>query len=204
MSSFPIGLTAYLTGTSVNQLRNWKRSKLLVPEVSPARPMLYSFRDLVALRTIAVLRANNPLQRIRRALDSLSVQEFNDHISTYRFATDGRSIKVWTEDGFLDLVQNPGQWEFKSFEDIYAPFENLQGRRVPDFKKPREHIEIAPQRLGGWPTIAGTRIPFDVISDLCEDEYVTPEVVREFYDDVSDSEIADAVSFNQSVQAFAA
>lgn len=201
--SFPIQLTAYLTGTSICQLRNWKRTNILIPEINAERPMLYSFRDLVALRSLAVLRASNPLQRIRRAINELSAQDLTEHISEFRFATDGRSIKVWTDSGFMDLVENPGQWELKSLEDIYAPFNNFQGRLVPDFRKPRPHIEVKPQRLGGWPTIAHTRIPFDVIADLYEDDDMTPDEVREFYD-IDDSGINDALDFNTAVQEISA
>lgn len=202
--AFTIEMASFLTGATNYQLRSWKTKGIVVPEVRSERPMLYSFRDLVALRTITRLRSRNPLQRIRRALDTLSDQELQEHISEYRFATDGRSIKVWTEAGFLDLVNNPGQWEFVSLEDIYAPFENMNGREVPHFLQPSDGIELRADRLGGWPLIEGTRVPFDCITDLLSDEDMSIEEIQEYYPNVSASAVEQAQVFDQKVRLVAA
>ena len=54
---FPLNLTSKLTGVTPSQLRSWSRSGLLVPVIRAKRPPIYSFRDLVALRSIAFLRS---------------------------------------------------------------------------------------------------------------------------------------------------
>lgn len=96
-------MASYLSGATVDQLRRWARNKILVPEVNDHRPLLYSFRDIVALRAVAKLRAFTSLQRISKALKTLKDQDFTDHLSAYRFGFDGRSIKLWTEDELLDI-----------------------------------------------------------------------------------------------------
>lgn len=106
--SFPVDLTAALSGATRHQLYRWRRTGLLVPEGSPTRPALYSFRDVVALRTVVRLRSETSLQKIRAAFAALPEFDLTDHPSRYRFATDGRSVAVQTEDGFLDLVKNKG------------------------------------------------------------------------------------------------
>ena len=101
--SYDSKLASFLSGATRSQLDGWAKSGVLRPEIS-SRPRRYSFRDVVALRTIAKLRSKVSLQKIRAALATLNDQEFNEHISTYRFATDGESVKLWTDEGWLDLV----------------------------------------------------------------------------------------------------
>lgn len=202
--AYPIHLAAYLSGASVGQIRSWRRKEILIPEVNAYNPALFSYRDLVALRAIARLRAHVSLQRIRKAMDTLNDQEFTEHLSEYRFATDGKSVKLWQDEGFVDLASNPGQWEHLSFADLYAPFENLQGRQVPDFRRPNSHIEVEPDRLAGWPTVAGTRVPYDVITDLAADDDITAEEIAEYYPTVDPEAVADVLEFGRAVEGFAA
>lgn len=69
--SFREDLTMVLTGVTAHEVRSWRSTGLLVPEISPKRPPLYSFRDLVALRTVAHLRASISLQKVRKAFSNL-------------------------------------------------------------------------------------------------------------------------------------
>lgn len=203
--AYNVDLASYLSGATHSQLNRWAREGMLVPEVSPSRPKLYSFRDLVALRTISNLRAHVSLQRIRKALDTLQDQEFTEHLSQHRFATDRQSIKVWTDSGFLDLLSNPGQWEFKTFEDIYAPFENFRGRLIPDLRRPSESVEVDPDRLGGEPTVFGTRVSYSLIADLSEGEDgMTPEEIAECYPSVPSRDVPGVLAFDQAVRGNAA
>src|ERR1017187_3485354 len=76
---------------SERQLRSWERSGL-VPAAGA-----YSFRDLIALRTIGELRAHRiPLRKIGRALDSLKqrLSEVRDPLAELKIFSDGRNIAV--------------------------------------------------------------------------------------------------------------
>jgi tetratricopeptide (TPR) repeat protein len=76
---------------SERQLRTWERQGL-VPAASA-----YSFRDLIALRTIGELRARRiPLRTIGRALDSLRrrLSEVRDPLAELKIFSDGRNIAV--------------------------------------------------------------------------------------------------------------
>ena len=95
-----------------------------MPEVSKKRPPLYSFRDLVALRTVAWLRTNTSLQKVRRAFAQLGEFDLTDHPAAYEFAVGGGGIAVWTDAGFMDLVKNPGQYQFYTLADVFRPFNN--------------------------------------------------------------------------------
>lgn len=146
--SFPLDLTVTLTGVTRWQLSHWRKTGLLVPEVQAYRPPLYSFRDLVALRTVAKLRAETSLQKVCRAFKNLSEFDLTEHPSAYRFATDGKTIAVWTDNGFMDIVRNPGQYHIYLLEDIFRPFVNKRGQKVADFEAPRPRISVDPHRLG--------------------------------------------------------
>lgn len=76
---------------SERQLRSWERLGLV-----PAADT-YSFRDLIALRTIAELRARRiPLRKIGRALQSLKqrLSEVRDPLAELKIFSDGRNIAV--------------------------------------------------------------------------------------------------------------
>lgn len=197
---YSTALAATLSGATVNQLRSWRNKQLLVPEISNENPFEYSFRDLVALRTIARLRAQTSFQRIRKAIESMTDFEMVNHLSTYVFATDGKDIKVRTDNGFMNLINShKGQYEFYGLEDIYRPFLNMNGKEVPDFRRPKPHLSVDPQRLGGFPTIRDSRIPYSDIVELCADGELEPGEISEFYPQVSDAAAKDAISFHQLV-----
>ena len=196
MTGFPADLTMALTGVTKHQLTNWRRTGLLIPEVSTERPPLYSFRDLVALRTVAKLRATVSLQRVRKAFGNLAEFDLTEHLSEYRFAVHGKTIVVWTDDGFMDLVQEPGQYELYSLDTIYRPFVNMRGDQVVDFERPRPHLEVNARKLGGWPTIEGSRVPFDTVADaMTGDTAIRAEDLRRFYPGVTPVAAHDALDF---------
>ena len=102
---------------------------------------------------------------IRAALATLHDQEFNEHLSTYRFATDGESVKLWTDEG----------------------------------------IEIDPQKMHGTPVLTGTRVPFDLVIDLCSgDEAMDMEELKDAYPSLDRGAIAHALDFESAVKEWSA
>lgn len=198
--SFPVDLTVTMTGVTRYQLVHWRKTGLLVPEVSAYRPPLYSFRDLIALRTVARLRIEASLQKVRQAFKNLPVFELTEHPSAYKFATDGKTIAVLTPEGFMDVVKHPGQLHIYSFDDIFKPFVNRRGDEVIDFRAPRPKLSVDPHRLGGWPTITGTRVPYDTIATALRGGDLRPEDVKHYYPGVSKAAAKDALSFADQVE----
>ncbi|MBB5852106.1 uncharacterized protein (DUF433 family) [Amycolatopsis umgeniensis] len=58
--------------------------------------------------------------------------------------------------------------------------------------------------MGGWPTIKGTRIPYDTIAQLVEDGDVGVEDVRHYSPGVTPDAARDALDFEQAVRGAAA
>jgi DNA-binding transcriptional MerR regulator len=111
--SYPAPIAAALSGTSIRQLTYWRSSArggpLLRPENSGANRVLYSFRDVVALRTVAYLREEVSLQRIRRAVETLRNLGSREHLSRYRLVAEGGSV-VWVTDDAADTAAGGSIW----------------------------------------------------------------------------------------------
>lgn len=187
MSGFPSGLTSVLTGMTESQLLRLREKGLIVPEVRPLRPPLWSLRDLVALRSIAFLRAEVSLQQIAKAFQTLDLIHMQDHPSVYKFGTDGRTIFVQEPggDGAIDLNRQIGNHTVFTFEEMSKTFKNFKGEEVASFHNPSPHIEVDFGRMGGWPTVEGTRVPYDTIANLVDGDTITVEDIPFYYPNVS-------------------
>lgn len=201
--AFDVKLTSLLTGATPSQLDRWRNQGVLVPEKRAKRPPLYSFRDLVALRTMVFLRAQTSGQRLVRAFGTLDLLSLNDHPSRYSLGTDGDTIVV--EDPYshqtVDLVRNPGNAVHATFEDVFRSFKDFRGNPVVDFKRPSQYLTVDLRTLGGWPTVEHTRVPYDLVAQLVDFDTVQPEDVTEFYPSVSADAARDAVDFSAKVAA---
>jgi uncharacterized protein (DUF433 family) len=160
--------------------------------------LLYSFRDIIALRTFVYLREELPLQRIRKAVDNLRELGNTDHLSSYRLYSDGQSV-LWSDDredhGLVDLYKMPGQYVMKAvMRDILKPFKNRQGEQVVDLLMPRRHVRVDPDVKGGYPVILHTRIPYDLVGGLVADGMPVDDVAY-FYPTVNAEAAKDAHDF---------
>jgi DNA-binding transcriptional MerR regulator len=111
--AFPVPIASVLTGATVRQLAYWRKrtrtaAPLLVPEGKRGGRYLYSWADVVALRSIVYLRQEKSLPRIRRAVATLRQLEAEEwtHLAAYRLISTRSSILVQTPAGqLLDLEQ---------------------------------------------------------------------------------------------------
>jgi len=162
--------------------------------------MLYSFRDVVALRSVVKLRSVKSLQKIRKAFRNMPSLDLTEHPSAYSLVDTGASILVVKNDGEgVDVLQTPGQTQLANLEEIMNPFTTDEGNKVVGLLRPRARLEVREQRLGGWPTIEGTRVPFDVIANLIADGSVTAASVSSYYPSVSEAAALDALDFARSL-----
>ena len=201
--SFPVDITSALTGATKRQLQNWRSgaAPLLVPEYGIRPQALYSFRDLLALRTVAKLRKETSLQKIRRAFRALQDMDLTEHPSSYTLiARDNSIYLVEGSADATDLVKHPGQRVLATLDDVFAPFLNFREDPVVNFIHPRERLEVREGRIGGWPTIRDTRVPFDTIACLVATGDIPASEVSEHYPTVSASDVADAVDFRRQIE----
>ncbi|MGC5010171.1 DUF433 domain-containing protein [Streptosporangium sp. DT93] len=199
-------LAAALSGATLRRLAHWRRTgagrgAVLIPEISGTRPVLYSFRDVVALRTCVKLRNDTSLQKIRRALDTLrdDLQE-RDHLSSYTLVADGSSVYLAEPDQAVDLVRRKANVVIHEMVDVLQPFYR-DGRHIPPLLRPRAHVTVDPAVRGGMPVIEGTRVPYDEVAALLRDR-VAPERISEYYPSVTAPAALDAADFAAYVDSY--
>lgn len=205
--AFPIPIASVLSGASVDQLAYWRKTTrsappLLVPESKRSGRYLYSWSDVVALRSIVYLRQEKSLPRIRRAVELLRALEADEwaHLARYTLISTKASILVRTPSGaLLDLEKQPGTVVSEVLmRDVLASFTTGDGRTVPNLENPRRRLTVNPRVLAGYPVISGTRVPFDVVAGLAEDGVAAAQIV-EMYPSVDPESVADAQAFAKQV-----
>ncbi len=202
-------MAAALSGATLHQLRHWRsvRAKpgpLLVPEISAAPRILYSFQDLLALRTFVRLRQDASLQKIRVAIGNLRDLGEIQHLAAYTLVSDraGNIQLVAGEDEAIDLVRNPGQRQLLVvLRDVIEPFPVRAGVVVPHLLQPRVHLSVDPETQGGIPVITGTRVPYDAVASLMRDN-VPAERIAQYYPAVSAEAAGDALDFARYVDSY--
>ncbi|AWK12915.1 hypothetical protein DDQ41_14620 [Streptomyces spongiicola] len=199
-------MAAALSGATMGQLRSWRQDRghgpILRPELA-AKPALYSFRDVLALRAFAHLRQDVSLQKIRKALVTLKKFGEVEHLSSYSLVADGDSIVLvgHEHEHATDLVKHPGQRVIATMADILQEFAPRPGVVVPHLLQPKLNVSVDPETQGGQPVITGTRVPFDAVAELVEDG-VLPENIRDYYPGVTPDAARDAVSFALYVDSY--
>ncbi len=204
--AFTVPIASVLSGASTRQLGYWRRrtaaaEPLLVPFAQRGGRYLYSWADVVALRSIVYLRQEKSLPRIRRAVRSLRQLEEADwaHLSQYRLVRTTETIVVVTPKGeILDLERAPGTvLEEILMADVLGPFE-ANGSQVPALPQPRPYLSVNPGVLGGYPVVAGSRVPFHVVAALADEGAHASEIVAT-YPSVDPRGVHDAQEFAHQV-----
>lgn len=205
---------AALSGVPLSTVHYWTREEILVPSVSPTKVKLWSYPDLMGLRTIYWLRQrkvhddgwNIPrttMPAVRRALrtlrDDLDLELWTeDGGPSVRVDLDGRVYVVAGEAGpeRVDGRQRP----LPDMIDLVAPFETPV-TRAPDLAKPRPHLRIVPGKLSGSPHIAHTRIETLAIASLA-DRGFDPTKLQKLYPSVRPAvALVEAVDLERSLSA---
>ncbi|GAA2370619.1 hypothetical protein Cme02nite_45300 [Catellatospora methionotrophica] len=199
--SYEPKLAAALSGATLAQLAHWRNARdgqgaILLPELSATKPVLYSFRDILALRTCVALRRESSLQRIRKALSTLRVDlGERDHLSRYTLVAGNDTIYFVDvdEQEAVDLVRSRANLVMHELVEVLRPY-YYNGRRVPALFEPRPHLSVRPDVRGGEPVIKGTRVPYQQVASLVRDG-VAAARIRDFYPGVSEAAAVDAADF---------
>lgn len=199
--AFSALMTAALSGASLRQLGHWRRTGVLVPEVSAERPIHYSFRDIVALRSCVYLRQDTSLQKIRAAIFSLRDLGEVEHLSRYRLVSFEGTVALDRGDEVIDLVKHRHNTFILNMSTVLGEFSNESGDAVPDLRRPRPHVAVDPAMRGGHPVIKGTRIPYELVAGLIADGVPAADV-RLYYPGVNADAARDAHTFADYVASY--
>ena len=178
-----------LTGLTKAQLRYWDRTGFFAPKFAEddrrrAYSRLYSFKDIVALRTISVLRNKHdvPLQHLRKVAEKLSHLKDDLWIKTKLYVLNRRVI--FHEPGTnLPREVVSGQYV------IGVLLKTIVSDMQKDVQKmhrrdPAKVGQIERSRFvnhNAW-VIGGTRIPTAAVRRFKEAGYTNAEILKEYPD----------------------
>ncbi|HZS91853.1 MAG TPA: DUF433 domain-containing protein [Chloroflexota bacterium] len=195
-----------LTGLTDRQLRYWDQTGFFSPHYAAddgsKRPhyRVYSFPDLVGLRTIALLRKDYhvPLQELRK-IGAWLKQHYDSPWSSLRFYVIGR--RVYFDDPVTGarIATSPQGQTVMPFEmetianSVRKDAERLQ-RRDPEQEG---HITTRRTVLNNTPVVAGTRVPTEAIWNFYEAGYDTDAIIRE-YPQLTAADVRAAITYEES------
>jgi uncharacterized protein (DUF433 family) len=182
-----------LTGLSMSQLRYWDKTDFFSPEFLDdhrrrAFGRLYSFRDVVGLRTISVLRNayRIPLQELRRVGEWLSTHVRSETSwSSLRFALSGRKVVFAAERAanaqhFIEATGDGQKVIQIGLEPIASDMRRrsllLRERAHDQFGKVVRNRYVV---HNAW-VLAGTRVPTEAIWNFHQAGYDADAIVREY------------------------
>ena len=197
-----------LTKLTRNQLRYWDRTGFFSPayaeegEQHTPYSRVYSFRDVVGLRTLGILRKhhNVSLQHLRQVADLLSHLKDELWTSTTLYALNKKVVFHEEGSGLLREVVSDqyvvGIPLHKVMSDVTAEAENLRQRAPDRVGKIERHRFVARNA----PVVAGTRIKTAAIKRFRDAGYSNAEIIKE-YPDLTEQDIRAALVHEDSAAA---
>lgn len=199
---------AALAGVPKSIIYSWARKRHLIPSVSK-RPLLWSYTDLLALRTIYWLRQPKvafdlevpatSMPKVKRALEQLRALDLD-------LFEEGRPIIAVTSQGevavninAMALRLSDGQYLNPEIVNIVGTFEGLEGTKGPDLLWPRPTVQILPRKISGAPHIAGTRLQTQSIHAL-RDRGFSVDQLAGIYPFASPDSLQDSIDLEQQLE----
>jgi uncharacterized protein (DUF433 family) len=196
-----------MVGLTKSRLRYWARTDFFKPSFVEEDGRLpysrfYSFKDVVALRTLEMLRVRNgvPLQHLRKVADNLAHMKDELWSSTSLFVQDKKVLVVNPEFGQPQEIVS-GQYVLRiplseiieeTRNDILA-FRSRPANTVGHLSRNRG---IARNAL----VVSGTRIPVGSVLRLHEDGYTVDQIIAE-YPDLTAEDIEAALTHGRHIAA---
>jgi uncharacterized protein (DUF433 family) len=174
-----------LTGLTKRQIQYWDEQDFIRPSLTSrqgrGRRRLYSFRDVVALRTAAEIRSQVSLQLIRKVDAYLRQLDYEHPLAEIAFEIVGDDL-FFEEAGAVRHARRPEQTIFR----VTVPFAHLVNdleRRIAKLdERPVGVLERRQRTLGGKLLIAGTRIPVAAIQRMHDDGASDAAILKQFPD----------------------
>lgn len=206
--AFTLEQAARVTGVSERRLRYWDQTGVLSPSMGDsvrgrhAYSRIYSFRDIVGLRTLGILRDcfALPLQQLRSVRSYLT--EWTEHPwSELRFVVvgKGRNAEILfrnPESGELVSATHPGKKVLFEVEPIAVDMER-ESKRLTE-RAPDQIGRIVRNRyvLSNKWVLAGTRIPTIAIWECHEAGFSLGRILRE-YPRLTPEDVGKAIEFEK-------
>jgi uncharacterized protein (DUF433 family) len=201
---FTTDQAARLTGISAQQITRWARRGFITPRYVDESgwlgvKRLFSFRDLVALRTLLILRDTYhlPDRELSRANEFLQ-RHYEDPWASLPFHVLGNEL-IFDEPTLQRRMAaaRPGQLALPvDLEPIVQAMHAQVAQTVQ--RQPSEIGQIRRDRLimGGRPVIAGTRIPTAAIWSFYSAGATNDEILAQ-YPDLQSADVEQAIAYER-------
>ena len=206
ITAFTADQVERLTGLSSARLRHWDRMGFFAPAYAAENrrspySRIYSFKDVVGLRTLAILRDAHhvSMSHLRDVAERLSAYS-DAPFAELRLHVVNREVHV-VEPGTERLVGvSTGQAAMAVvlrdvWNDIQVEAEKLKHRRPDQFGQ----VETQRFRVHGAPVLAGTRIPVSAIKSLSDDGYSVRRIIDE-YPTLTPGDVRAALDYGQDLK----
>lgn len=175
-----------LTGLSMSQLTRWDREGFFAPRYADdnrksAYSRIYSFKDVVGLRTISELKGRHgvPFRELRRVAKELSSYTKTPW-SDIRLWVWNRIVHFNEPETGRDREVVGGQYVLFPLEaverDVINSIAELRKRRETDFGHLEQHRLVARNAL----VVAGTRIPVSAIKNFSGAGFSPEQIMQEY------------------------
>jgi uncharacterized protein (DUF433 family) len=201
-----------LSGVPKTTVYDWAKNGIVVPDLAGAKPMQWTYRDLVFLRLMAWLRAHDMPRDL--AADRLS--------GLRRLLERGRDTTGTTvrSDGTVFLV-DADEWDKVTGVQMIAAslflvpeFDLTASIEVPEFGRtrlwgpnllhPSPRSSISPWVMAGDPCVRETRIPTATVLALRTERGLGRSAIRDLYPVLDGDDVDDALELEERLRRIAA
>lgn len=202
---------AQLSGVPKSTVYDWRRERVFEPDFTAARPVMWSYRDLVLLRLLAWLRQGG-MDRPTAGEKVASVKSQLSRGVEIRFIHATRKDVVLSGDAAVDaaddrenlLPSNDFYWLMGTF-DLHEPIAELRSAHrgaiwAPNLVNPSDHSFISPWVLAGDPCIQRTRIPTSAIHALRSERALPVDAIAGLYPGLTVEAAADAIALERRLR----
>ena len=193
-----------LTGLSKSRLRYWDKTGFFAPSYMDQNPRvpfsrIYSFKDIVALRVLEMLRVQNsvPLQHLRKVAESLSELGDDKWTSTTLWVMNKKVIIRPSGDERPREVVS-GQYILGiELKRVVADTEkDIKAMRTRSNDAIGHVVKMRGVSRNAW-VISGTRIRVNSIKRLHEDGYSIEQIIAE-YPDLTEEDVLAALKHDKA------
>jgi uncharacterized protein (DUF433 family) len=202
---------AALSGVPKSTVHYWAHREILVPSISEARIKLWSYSDLMSLRTIAWLRATKTapdghdvpataMSAVRRALQELlelDLDLWTEDVGP-SVAVDRRGKIVLNPQAQPQHTDGQRLLDAQQFQ-LLRPFEITRELRGPDLVAPRPRLRIVPGKLSGAPHVHRTRIETEALAALARRGLSSDRIVA-LYPAIETADVREALELECDLQ----
>lgn len=198
IAAFSPDQVALLTGLTKRQLAYWDKTGFFRPQYvsdNPRAPYsrIYSFLDLVGLRTLSVLKNayGVSMHHLKEVADKLS-KHTDRPWSEIKLAVWNRQISWIEPDTGKTAAVISGQYVIFPLEGV---IEDMTEKACKLKERPKEELGKIIQKRNishNKPVFAGTRIPVEAVKNFAKAGYSVEEILKE-YPSLSEKDVKAAI-----------